>query len=334
MLGSFPNSRLRRLRVNPRIREIIRDTHIKVDDIILPLFIHHEDSAKNPIASMPGHFQLGLNNLEDEVHKIIDLGIPGVILFGIPEHKDETGSHAFHSQGVIQKAITKIKQIAPQLLVITDICLCEYTHHSHCGVLNDKNGRLDIDNDATLELLAKQALSHAQAGADIVAPSGMMDGMVKAIRHNLDTNDFHNIPILSYAIKYCSALYAPFRDIAESVLHKGDRKTYQMDYANSNEALREAALDINEGADILMVKPAHSYLDIIGKIKTAFPAIPLAAYHVSGEYAMIKAAAMQGWIDEKAVALEVLTAIKRAGANIIFTYYAKEVAKWITCHSE
>lgn len=326
MLGTFPNSRLRRLRINPRIRELIRDTHIRMNDIILPLFIHHNKDLKNPIQSMPGHFQMGLNHLEAEIKEIVDLQIPGVILFGIPEHKDPQGKTAFCNEGVIQKAVEKIKKIAPNLLVITDVCLCEYTSHSHCGVLTHSG---EIDNDATLELLAKQAVSHAQAGADIIAPSGMMDGMVKILRQNLDQAQLQHIPILSYAVKYCSALYSPFRELAETNLLQGDRKTYQMDFANTNEAVREASLDIGEGADILMVKPAHGYLDIIAKIKTVYPSIPLAAYHVSGEYAMIKAAAMQGWIDEKAVALEVLTAIKRAGANFIFTYYAKELSGWM-----
>lgn len=329
MLIKFPNNRPRRLRQNPRIRALVRETQLAISDLILPLFIKADIAEKQPIVSMPGHFQLNLAALKTEIEEITALGIPGVILFGIPEKKDATGSGGYSNKGIIPKAIQTIKDMAPDLLVITDVCLCEYTDHGHCGVIEQRHGQYQVANDATLALLAKQAISHAQAGADIVAPSGMMDGMVSAIRQGLDQAGFSDIPILSYAVKYASALYGPFREAAESAPSFGDRRGYQMDAANANEALKEALLDLNEGADMLMVKPAGAYLDIIYRIKQQYPFVPMAAYQVSGEFSMIKAAAAQGWIDEKAVALESLLAIKRAGADFILSYFAKSVVKWL-----
>ncbi|HID24499.1 MAG TPA: porphobilinogen synthase, partial [Planctomycetaceae bacterium] len=261
--------------------------------------------------------------------EVSSLGIPAVILFGIPDRKDATGSVAWADDGIIQQALRAIKDRQPDLLVITDLCFCEYTDHGHCGIVRDRHGRKDVDNDATLEILVRQATSHARAGADVIAPSGMMDGMVTALRRGLDDAGFENVPILSYAVKYASAFYGPFRDAAESAPQFGDRRTYQMDPANGAEALREVALDRAEGADILMVKPALAYLDIIRRVKDAHPDVPLAAYNVSGEFSMVKAAAAQGWIDERQVALEVLTAIKRAGADMILTYFAKDAARWL-----
>jgi porphobilinogen synthase len=327
--GKFPQVRMRRLRSNPKIQTLIRETSLDVRDFILPLFIHFAEGIKKPITSMPSHFQIGAHHLVDEIKKIEDLGILGVILFGIPQQKDPEGKAALSSQGVIQNAIAIIKRIAPNLLVISDLCFCEYTDHGHCGVISNCTGQFDVDNDLTLTLLTEQAISHAKAGADIIAPSGMMDGMVQAIRQGLDAVGYQHLPILSYAVKYCSALYAPFREAAESSPQLGNRKTYQMDPANANEALKEAALDLEEGADMLIVKPAHAYLDVIFRVKQQFPHVPLGAYHVSGEYAMIKAAAREGWLCEKTVALEIVTGIKRAGADFIITYFAKELASWL-----
>lgn len=325
---TFPATRLRRLRCHPKLRDIVRETELTVQDLILPLFVRHGSGVKNPIASMPGHFQFSVDRLAEEISAIVALNIPGVILFGIPAHKDALGSDSYQDQGVIQTAIKAIKNQAPELLIIADTCFCEYTDHGHCGAM-DKSGAGDVDNDATLALLAKQAVSFAAAGADVIAPSGMMDGMVQAIRKALDSAGYTHVPILSYAAKYCSALYGPFREAAEGAPQFGNRQTYQMDPANGAEALRETALDVQEGADMLMVKPAHTYLDIIYRVKQQHPAIPLAAYHVSGEFAMLKAAAAAGWLDEKKAALEILTAIKRAGADFILTYYTKEVAQWL-----
>jgi len=319
---SFPKHRPRRLRKNEIIRKMIRETTLSVDDLILPLFITFGKGRKIAIKSMPGHYQLSVDNLAKEVKEIKSLGIPAVILFGIPEHKDEVGSEAYNPKGVVQHAIKTIKDKAPELIVITDVCMCEYTSHGHCGII--KQG--DVDNDATLELLAKEALSHAKAGADMVAPSDMMDGRVAAIRKILDENGFSNIPIMSYAAKYASAFYGPFRDAAESTPQFGDRRSYQMDPANSDEALREVKLDIEEGADIVMVKPALPYLDIIKRIKDEFK-YPVAAYNVSGEFAMIKAAEQLGWMDGQKAMMESLISIKRAGADLILTYFAKEAAK-------
>lgn len=327
--SSFPAVRLRRLRHHPQIRQLLRETHLQVSDLILPLFVRHGNNIRTPISSMPGQFQLSVDQLDPIINEIVAAQIPAVLLFGIPEHKDAEGSSSWHQQGVIQQAIRAIKAQAPDLLVITDVCFCEYTDHGHCGVMNERTGRMDMDNDATLENLTKQAVSFAEAGSDVIAPSGMVDGMVHALRQGLDAAGFEHIPILSYAVKYASSLYGPFREAAEGAPQFGDRKTYQMDIANSSEALREAAHDVYEGADMLMVKPASAYLDVIAKVKQQFPQLPLAAYHVSGEYSMIKAAAEKGWLDEQKTALEMLTAIKRAGADVIITYYALDVAKWL-----
>jgi len=301
---------------------MVRETTLSVDDLILPLFITFGKGKKIAIKSMPGHYQLSVDNLAKEIKEIKSLGIPAVILFGIPEHKDEVGSEAYNPKGIIQKVVKAIKDKAPELMVITDVCMCEYTSHGHCGVI--KHG--DVDNDATLELLAKEALSHVKAGADMVAPSDMMDGRVGAIRKILDENNFSHTPIMSYAAKYASAFYGPFRDAAESIPQFGDRRSYQMDPANSDEALREVRLDIEEGADIVMVKPALPYLDIIRRIKDEFR-YPVAAYNVSGEFSMIKAANQLGWMDGEKAMMESLISIKRAGADLILTYFAKEAAK-------
>lgn len=325
----FPTTRLRRLRRHPRLRELVRETTLNVQDLILPLFIRHGREQRIPINSMPGHFQLSVDQLKSELQEIKKCGIPAVILFGIPETKDPTGSDARNENGIIQQAIHEIKSHDDSLLVITDVCYCEFTDHGHCGLIVEDHGHYDVDNDQTLVLLQDQAVSHAKAGADMVAPSGMMDGMIEAIRSGLDENGFSAIPIMSYAAKYSSGFYGPFREAAESTPQFGDRSTYQMDPANGNEAIREVGLDVLEGADLLMVKPALSYLDIIRRVKEAHPEIPLAAYNVSGEYAMIKAAAKNGWIDEKRVALEVLTSIRRAGADMILTYHAKDVFYWL-----
>jgi porphobilinogen synthase len=324
LLMSFPTTRLRRLRGNENIRRLVRESYVTVDDLIYPMFVIYGDNVRNPISSMPGVFQLSIDNLLIELREVVDLDIPAIILFGIPETKDELGSSAYDEEGIIQKAVQAIKSEYPDLLVITDVCLCEYTDHGHCGPL--ENGC--VDNDRTLELIAKSALSHTRAGADIVAPSGMMDGQVTEIRTALDSEGFQHIPIMAYSAKYASAFYGPFRDAAESAPKHGDRKGYQMDSPNSDEALREASLDIQEGADIVMVKPALPYLDIIRRVKDKF-ACPVAAYNVSGEYSMVKAGAQMGWIDEKRVAMEILTSIKRAGADMILTYFAKDAARWI-----
>jgi porphobilinogen synthase len=320
---------MRRLRQHPALRELVRETELSARDLILPLFIRYGSNTRQPIGSMPGHDQISVDLLADEVKGIADLGIPGVILFGIPAWKDLVGTAASRDDGVVQQAIRKIKATAPDLLVITDLCFCEYTDHGHCGVLVDHGGHSDVDNDATLELLAQQAVSHARAGADVIAPSGMMDGMVAAIRHGLDAARFENTPILSYAAKYASAFYGPFREAAESTPQFGDRRSYQMDPANGREALREVALDLAEGADLIMVKPALSYLDIIFRVKQAHPEVPLCAYNVSGEYSMVKAAVANGWLDERRTTLEILTSIKRAGADMIITYSAKDVSRWL-----
>jgi len=323
-MNSFPQLRLRRLRRNEALRALVRETKVEVGDLVYPLFVVEGSKIKQKISSMPGLYRLSNDLLPKEVEEIARLGIPAIILFGIPQKKDEVGSSAYHPKGVIQQAIRAIKKTTPELLVITDVCLCEYTSHGHCGVV--VNGY--VDNDKTLGLLAKTALSHAKAGADIVAPSDMMDGRVKAIRQTLDGNGFQDIPILAYAAKYASYFYGPFREAAESAPQFGDRRSYQMDPPNWREALREVEQDIIEGADIVMVKPALPYLDVIRKVRDTFNH-PLAAYSVSGEYAMVKAAAKQGWLDEKGLVLEMLTAIKRAGADIIITYYAKEAASWL-----
>jgi porphobilinogen synthase len=333
--ANFPAVRMRRLRQRAKLRDLVRETELRVNDLILPLFIRHDAGSTKPITAMPGHYQLSIDQLAPEIHSITQLGIPGVMLFGIPEIKDAAGSDAYHPNGVIQRAIRAIKTLAPELLVITDVCFCGYTDHGHCGVVHELPTVKEVHNDATLALLAKQAISHAQAGADIVAPSGMMDGMIQAIRSALDDAGFTHVPILSYAAKYASAFYEPFREAAEGAPKFGDRRSYQMDPANGNEALRETALDVAEGADMLMIKPAHTYLDVIYRVKQAHPGMPVAAYHVSGEFAMIKAAAAKGWINEQKTVFEVLTGIKRAGADFILTYFAKDVANWLaSIHNE
>lgn len=323
-MSYFPINRPRRLRANENIRRLIRETHLSVDDLIYPMFVIHGQDTAVEISSMPGCYQYTVDRLVDAAKELSFLGIPGTILFGIPENKDSVGSEAYDDTGIIQKAVRAIKDAVPNLLVITDVCLCEYTDHGHCGIIESG----DVKNDPTVELLVKESLSHARAGADIIAPSDMMDGRVGQIRKALDGEGYEDIPIMAYSAKYASAFYGPFREAAESAPQFGDRRSYQMDHANSDEAIREVALDIKEGADIVMVKPALSYLDVITKVKTEFQ-IPVAAYNVSGEYAMIQAAAKNGWIDEKRVALEVLTSIKRAGADIILTYFAKSVVEWL-----
>jgi porphobilinogen synthase len=331
----FPVSRPRRLRFTPALRSMVRETVLAPQDFIYPLFVRHGRSIQDEISSMPGQYQWSVDKLPGEVEAAAALGVPAVILFGIPEEKDPIGLENFSSEGIIQQAIRRIKDAVPELVVITDVCLCEYTDHGHCGLLNgtgSKNAHLPegyVLNDPTLEILRKTAISHAEAGADIIAPSGMIDGMVGAIRSALDGAGFEHLPILSYAVKYASSFYGPFREAAEGAPRFGDRKSHQMDPANAREALREAALDVGEGADMLMIKPALPYLDIIHRVHDAFPELPLAAYNVSGEYAMLKAAAQNGWLDERSAVLEALTAIKRAGADFMITYHAKEAARWL-----
>jgi porphobilinogen synthase len=321
----FPQYRPRRLRANETIRRMVRETTLSPDNFIYPMFVTHGKGVRKEISSMPGNYQQSVDNLVKDCEEVRGLGIPAVILFGIPEHKDELGTEAYSDEGIVQHAIKAIKNKLPDLMVITDVCMCEYTSHGHCGVI--KNGQ--VQNDATLELLAKEALSHAKAGADMVAPSDMMDGRVGAIREVLDDSGYENTPIMAYAAKYASGFYGPFREAAESTPQFGDRRSYQMDPSNGREALREVELDIEEGADIVMVKPALSYLDIISQVKQEFN-MPVAAYNVSGEFSMVKAAAKLGWIDGERVMMEVLTSIKRAGADMILTYHAKEAAKLLS----
>ena len=318
----FPFIRPRRLRNSEVIRRMVRETSLSPDDFIYPLFVTFGRNVRKEISSMPGCYQESVDRIVKHAKEVYALGIPSVILFGIPEHKDETGSSAFDPKGEVQRAVRAIKEKVPGLYVITDVCMCEYTSHGHCGVI--LNG--DVKNDPTLELLAREAVSHAEAGADMVAPSDMMDGRVEAIRLALDESGFPELPIMSYAAKYASAFYGPFREAAESTPQFGDRRSYQMDPANRREALKEVRLDIDEGADIVMVKPAMTYLDIISDIRERCD-LPVAAYNVSGEYSMVKAAAKMGWIDEERVMMEVLTSIKRAGADLILTYFAKDAAK-------
>ncbi|RUM88831.1 MAG: porphobilinogen synthase [Thermodesulfatator sp.] len=326
----FPEYRPRRLRKTGAFRAMVRETTVSKDHLIYPIFVAPGKKLCQPIASMPGVFQMSVDTAVKEAREAYELGLPAVLLFGLPEKKDAKGSHAWIKSGVVQKAVSAIKKAVPDLMVITDVCLCEYTSHGHCGMLVKDKARggdsVLIDNDATLELLQKVALSHARAGADMVAPSDMMDGRVGAIREALDENGYEQIPIMSYAVKYSSSFYGPFRDAAECAPQFGDRSSYQMDVANSREALREATLDMEEGADILMVKPGMPYLDIIGLLRQEFT-LPIAAYQVSGEYAMIKAAAQNGWLDEKRVIHESLLCFRRAGADIIITYFAKDFAK-------
>jgi porphobilinogen synthase len=323
-MAIYPNKRLRRLRYNPIVRDMVRETELSKNDLIYPMFVVPGTKVKNPIKSMPGIFQFSIDELVKECKEVASLGIPAVILFGIPEHKDEKGSEAYDPNGIVQKAIRAIKAEVKNLLVITDVCMCEYTSHGHCGVLQGE----EILNDETVALLAKEALSHVEAGADMVAPSDMMDGRVLAIRKALDYKGFTKIPIMSYSAKYSSGYYGPFRDAAESAPAFGDRRSHQMDIGNADEALREVESDIEEGADIVMVKPAGPYLDIIRRVKDKF-GMPTAAYQVSGEFSMIKAAGQNDWIDEERVMLESLIAIKRAGADLILTYFAKDVARYL-----
>lgn len=321
---NFPVLRLRRLRQNENLRRMVRETKVSVDDLIYPLFVVPGKKVREEVSSMPGVFRFSVDELVKEVAEVYSLSIPAIILFGVPEKKDEAASEAYSEEGIVQKAIRAIKKEVPEIIVITDVCLCEYTSHGHCGII--KEG--EVDNDITLEILAQTAVSHAEAGADMVAPSDMMDGRVAAIRSSLDESGFKNVPILSYAAKYASSFYGPFREAAESTPQFGDRRAYQMDPPNALEALREVALDIEEGADIVMVKPALAYLDIILRVKEQF-GYPTAAYNVSGEYSMVKAAVQRGWLEEKRLVMEVLTSIKRAGADLILTYHAKDVARWL-----
>ncbi len=329
----FPVARPRRLRISAALRNMVRETSLEPADFIYPLFVRHGNNVRQEIRSMPGQFQWSPDRLPFEAEAIARLGIPAVILFGLPQEKDPVGRENFSPDGIVQQAIKAMKDAVPELVVITDLCLCEYTDHGHCGILNaGEHAHLPegyLLNDQTLEVLGRAAVSHAEAGADMLAPSGMIDGKVASIRGALDESGFDHIPILSYAVKYASSFYGPFRDAAESPPSFGDRKSHQMDPANAREALREAALDVAEGVDMLMVKPALPYLDVIQRVREAFPQLPLAAYNVSGEYAMLKAAAANGWLDERGVVLETLTAIKRAGADLILTYHAKEASRWL-----
>ena len=317
----FPDYRPRRLRQNSAFRRMIRETRLHVEDLILPLFAVNGKDVKNPIPSMPDHYQLSLDQLVKTARQAFEIGIPAIILFGVPDKKDELATGAYADNGIVQLGIKAIKDALPDLAVISDVCLCQYTDHGHCGVIEGTS----VDNDATLDLLARTALSHAQAGADMVAPSDMMDGRVSEIRESLDQNGFNYTPIMSYAAKYCSAYYGPFREAADSAPKFGDRRTYQMDPPNAIEAIREVTMDVEEGADIIMVKPALAYLDVICRVRDEID-LPIAAYNVSGEYAMIKAAAQRGWLDGDKVMMETLTAIKRSGADLILTYFAMEAA--------
>ncbi|WP_338540477.1 porphobilinogen synthase [Paenibacillus tundrae] len=329
---SFPIVRHRRLRQSVGIRNMVRENQLSVDDFIQPIYVTYGENVKSEIKSMPGVFRFSLDRLQEEVTEIAELGIPAVLLFGIPETKDSVGSSGFAEDGIVQEATRLIKSWYPELLVIADTCLCEFTDHGHCGMVHtfevDGHTCGDVLNDESLELLVKTAVSQAKAGADIIAPSNMMDGFVQAIRAGLDENGFSHIPIMSYSVKYASAFYGPFREAADSTPQFGDRKSYQMDPANAREALREAETDVFEGADMLMVKPSLSYLDVLRTIRDQFD-LPLVAYNVSGEYAMVKAAAIQGWIDEKKVAMEILLSMKRAGADMIITYYGKDASRWL-----
>ena len=323
-MSTFPILRLRRTRQNDRLRGLVRETHLNVDQLIYPLFIAEGINEPHEISSMPGIMQWPLEHLGREAERIANLGIPAVLLFGLPNEKDELGSQAYDDKGIIQQAISRLKAEVPEMLVITDVCLCEYTSHGHCGVIHNGN----VQNDESLELLSRMALSHAEAGADIVAPSDMMDGRVGALRQILDEHGFNQLPIMAYSAKFASGFYGPFREAAGSTPQFGDRRAYQMDPANVREALREVDLDIAEGADIVMVKPAMAYLDVIRRVRDHCD-LPLAAYNVSGEFSMIKAAAQNGWIDERRIVMEVLTGIRRAGADMIITYFAPEVASWL-----
>ena len=323
-MGSHAQTRLRRLRQNPALRQMVRETRLSVDDLVYPLFVTQGRGVRSEIEPMPGVYQLSVDALASEIEEVVDLGIPAVLLFGIPSTKDPAGTGAYDSSGIIQEAVREIKQNSPDLLVITDVCLCEYTDHGHCGVIANGN----VDNDRTLELLARTGVSHAEAGADVVAPSAMMDGQVAAVRTALDTGGLTDTPIMGYSAKYASAFYGPFRTAAQSAPQLGDRRGYQMDPPNARQALREIEQDVEEGADVVMVKPALAYLDVIARAREAY-ALPIAAYNVSGEYAMVKAAAQNEWLDERQVTMEIVTAIKRAGADIIISYHAKGLARWL-----
>ncbi len=326
---TFPTTRLRRLRRNATLRRMMRETRVSADDLIMPLFVRPGTGIKNEIKSMPGNYQCSVDTLVEEARAVAGAGVPAILLFGIPDSKDALGTSAHAEDGIVCQAVEAVKGACPELCVITDVCMCEYTDHGHCGVVQENvDGVLDVDNDATLPLLAKEALAHARAGADIIAPSDMMDGRVGAIRSTLDDSGFSETPIMAYSAKFASSFYGPFRDAAESPPQFGNRSTYQMDPANGREAMREIEEDIQEGADIVMVKPALAYLDIIARAADSFD-VPVAAYHVSGEFSMVKAAAAQGWIDEQRAALEVLTSIRRAGASLIITYWAKDAAQWL-----
>jgi len=325
----FPQVRLRRLRRTAPLRRMIRETRLATGDLIAPLFVRGRTGGHNPVPSMPGVAQMSIDRIVETCVELEALGIPAVLLFGIPERKDATGSETWSDQGIVQQALRAIRERCQNLVLVTDVCFCEYTDHGHCGVGgNDRRGRLALDNDASLQNLRKQVVSHAKAGADIVAPSCMLDGQVQTIREALDNEGWTDVAILSYSAKFASAYYGPFRDVAESAPQFGDRTGYQIDPANADEALREVALDVEEGADMVMVKPAVNYLDIIQRVRSRF-GLPVAAYHVSGEYAMIKAAAANGWLDEKRCVLETMTAIKRAGADVVLTYFAKDIALWL-----
>ena len=329
MTTRFPTTRLRRLRYHATLRDMLAETHLTRNDFIAPLFVREGEGVRREIASMPGQYQLSVDTAMETVRRWADVGLRAVLLFGIPDRKDEAGSEAWNDAAAVQRLAGEIKAQRPEVLVVTDVCLCEYTSHGHCGTLVERpGGARDVDNDATLESLARTAVSHARRGADVVAPSAMMDGQIAAIRQALDAEGLATTAILSYAVKFASGMYGPFRDAAESPPSFGDRRTYQMDYRSAGQAFREAEADLAEGADLLMVKPAATYLDIIAAVKRQFP-VPLAAYHVSGEYAAIKAAARLGWLDERAAALEITHAIKRAGADLIITYFAEDLAVWI-----
>ncbi|MFP6672615.1 MAG: porphobilinogen synthase [Pirellulaceae bacterium] len=327
----LPEIRMRRLRYHPAVRRLVQGPRLDPSKLIWPLFVRSGEQVRQEITSMPGQFQLSIDELVAEAQQALELGLGGILLFGLPDNKDATGSDSYSDQGIVQQAVSAVKEAVPELLVITDACFCEYTDHGHCGLLHETAGGVDVDNDATLALLGQQAVSHAQAGSDMIAPSGMMDGMVEAIRNALDEAGFNHLPVMSYAAKYASSFYGPFRDAAESTPQFGDRRSYQMDPAAlAGQALREVELDLAEGADLIMVKPALAYLDIVRQVRDTFPGIPLATYNVSGEYSMVKAAAERGWIDEKTIVCESLTAMHRAGADILITYWAKEVAHWLS----
>lgn len=327
---SFPLVRNRRLRSSAALRNMVREHTVTLDDLLYPIFVTHGTNIKEEISSMPGVYHFSLDRLEEEIREIVELGLPAIVLFGVPHEKDAHASSAYDSNGIVQQASRLIKTWAPELLIVADTCLCQFTDHGHCGVVHydEAKGRAEVLNDASLELLVKTAVSQAEAGADIIAPSNMMDGFVYAIRQGLDEAGYEQVPIMSYSVKYASSFYGPFREAAHSTPQFGDRKTYQMDPANVREALREAESDVAEGADMLMVKPALAYMDVVRALRDNFN-LPLVVYNVSGEYSLVKAAAMQGWVDEKSIVMETMTGFKRAGADMIITYFAKDIARWL-----